>query len=179
MTSRYSFLLFILAAATPFSSGQSARIADLQPQLQQALEHDDACVAPSKGDVSNQALQSPVETEEIRTGGHDAGVIAAPQDGCDCRNGNCSTFVYLKSGDNYKLALEEHFASLHPMKIVKHGMPSLSGKFQVTPDQEETTVFDWSGKQYEPSLCATVTHRKNIRLPSIARHPCPKSAGRD
>lgn len=180
MISRYSFLIFILVAGMAFSGGQSARIADLQPQLRQALAHDDACVAASTiGDISNQALQSPIETEEIRMGGHDAGVIAAPQDGCDCRNGNCSTFVYLKSSDGYKLALEEHFASLHPMKIVKHGLPSLSGKFQVSPVQEETTVFDWSGKQYEPSLCATVTQRKNVRLPSIARHPCRESAKPD
>lgn len=179
MISRYSFLLFILAAGTTFSGGQSARIADLQPQLRQALAHDDACVAGSTGDISNQALQSPVETEEIRAGGHAEGVIAAPQDACDCRQGNCSTFVYLKSDGGYKLALEEHFASLHAMKIVKHGLPSLSGKFQVTPVQEETTVFDWSGKQYEPSLCATVTQRKNIRLPSIARHPCTQPARRD
>lgn len=179
MINRYLFLLFILAAGTTFSGGQSGRVADLQPQLRQALAHDDACVASSTGDLSNQGLQSPVETEEIRTGGHDDGVIAAPQDGCDCRKGNCSTFVYLKSGDGYKLALEERFASLHPMKIVKNGLPSLSGKFQVTPVQEETTVFDWNGKQYEPSLCATVTERKNVRLPSIARHPCPKSMGRD
>lgn len=179
MISRYSFLLFILAAGTLSSGGQSARIADLQPTLRQALAHDDACVAGSTGDISNQALQSPVETEEIRTGGHDDGIIAAPQDGCDCSNGNCSTFVYLKSGDGYKLALEERFASLHPMKIVKHGLPSLSGKFQVSAIQEETTVFDWSGKQYDPSLCATITQRRNIRLPSIARHPCTKSVRRD
>ena len=179
MISRYIFLLFILAAGPTFSGGQSERIADLQPQLQQALAHDDACVAGSTGSVSNQAMQSPVETEEIRTGGHDDGIIAAPQDGCDCRKGNCSTFVYLKSGDGYKLALEDRFSSLHPMKIVKHGLPSLSGKFQVNPVQEETTVFDWSGEQYEPSLCATVTQRKNIRLPSIARHPCAKSVRRD
>ncbi|HET9180908.1 MAG TPA: hypothetical protein VFP59_02145 [Candidatus Angelobacter sp.] len=179
MINRYSFLILIFAAGPLFSGGQSARIADLQPQLRQALAHDDACMAPSQGDISNQALQSLVETEEIRMGGHDEGVIAAPHDGCDCRNGNCSTFVYLKSGDGYKLALEEHFASLHPMKIVKHGLPSLSGKFQVNPVQEETTVFDWSGKEYEPSLCATVTQRKNIRLPSIARHPCRESVKRD
>jgi len=179
MIVRYSFLFIVLAAGTPFSGGQSATVADLQPQLRQALAHDDACMGASAGDASNQALQSPIETEEIRTGGRDDGIIAAPQDGCDCRKGNCSTFVYLKSGDGYKLALEDRFASLHPMKIVKHGLPSLSGKFQVSAVQEETTVFDWSGKQYEPSLCATVTQRKNIRLPSIARHPCGKSAGSD
>jgi hypothetical protein len=65
------------------------------------------------------------------------------------------------------------------MKIVKHGLPSLSGKFQVSPAEEETTVYDWSGKEYQPSLCATVVQRKNVRLPSISRHPCKDSVKPD
>jgi hypothetical protein len=174
MNARYRFLLFILMVGTAFSGEPSGRIADLQPELKQALVRDDACVRSADQANASQELQSPVNTQEILTAGHDAGVIAAPQDDCHCRNGNCSTFVYLKSGDDYKLALENRFASLHPMKVVKHGLPSLSGKFQVSAVQEETTIYDWSGTDYEPSLCATVTQRNNQRLPSISRHPCSK-----
>lgn len=174
MKNWYLFLIFVLIAGTAFSGEPSGRIADLQPELKEALTHDDACVR-----TSADPLQNPVETQQIVSGGHASGVIAAPQDECDCRNGNCSTFVYLRSGDSYKLALEDRFASLHPMKISKNGLPSLSGKFQVSEAQEETTVYDWNGKAYLPSLCATVTQRKNVRTPSITRHPCKSTLKRD
>jgi hypothetical protein len=173
MKARYPLLLLILAG-TAFSGEPVGRIADLQPELKQALVRDDVCVRSADQAKASQELQSPVAMQEILTSGREAGVIAAPQDDCHCRNGNCSTFVYLKSGDDYKLALEDRFASLHPMKVVKHGLPSLSGKFQMSAVQEETTIYDWSGTDYEPSLCATVTQRKNQRLPSISRHPCNK-----
>lgn len=172
MRIRYSFLLFVLFGGMAFSGEPSGRVANLQPELKQALTHDDACFKASPSNVPDQAMETPVDTQQILSGGREAGIIAAPQDDCDCRNGNCSTFVYLKSGDSYTLAMQHHFSSLKPMKIVKHGLPSLSAKFQVSPAEEETTVYDWSGKEYEPSLCATVVQRKNVRLPSISRHPC-------
>lgn len=208
MKARYLSLIFVLFAAAAFTAQQPAPTPELQPELKQALAHDDACFKPASSAASDQALAGSVATESsvterkatrqsvtqqnatkpivteqvvtepIRVGGREAGIIAAPQDACDCANGNCSTFVYLKSGSSYKLALQDRFSSLKPMKIVKHGMPSLSGKFQVSAGQEETTVFDWSGREYEPSLCATVTQRKNLRLPSIARHPCREVAKR-
>jgi len=34
----------------------------------------------------------------------------------------------------------------------------------------ETTVYDWDGKDYRPSLCASVTRGKKV--PTIVRHPC-------
>jgi hypothetical protein len=172
MKARYPFLLFLFLAGTAFSGEPAGRIVDLQPELQQALVRDDLCVKNTDQVNGGQELQSPVLTEQIFSAGREAGVIAAPQDDCHCRNGNCSTFVYLKSGGAYKLALESKFSSLHPMKVIKHGLPSLSGKFQVSPVQEETTIFDWSGTGYQPSLCATVTQNKNRRLPAISRHPC-------
>ena len=172
MRIRYSFLLFVLFGGMAFSGEPSGRVANLQPELKQALTHDDACFKPSLTSAPDQAMETPVDTQQIFSGGREAGIIAAPQDDCDCRNGNCSTFVYLKSGDIYTLAMQHHFSSLKPMKIVKHGLPSLSAKFQVSSAEEETTVYDWSGKAYEPSLCATVVQRKNVRLPSISRHPC-------
>lgn len=176
MKSKYSFFfLMLVMAGTKLGGQQSARVADLDPGLQQALAHDAACektTGASADDKSSPLPDSPVVTEDIRAGGREAGVIAAPQDACHCNNANCKTYVYLKSGDSYRLALEETFASLRPMKIIKHGMPSLSGKFQVNDMQEETTVFDWNGQAYEPSLCATVTRFKNQKLPRIVKHEC-------
>jgi hypothetical protein len=169
----YRFLVFLFVAGTAFSGEPSGRIADLQPELKQALVHDDSCAKSAEGTHAGE-LQSPVLTQKILFQGREAGVIAAPQDDCHCRNGNCSTFVYLKSGEAYRLAFEERFATLRPMKVVKHGLPSLSGKFQVSQMQEETTVYDWSGRDYEPSLCATVTQRGHQKLPSISQHPCNK-----
>ncbi len=179
MKARFSFLILLFLAGGAFCGEPSGRIDDLQPELKQALVRDDTCVRSADDSNRSRELQTPVVTEEILTSGHEAGVIAAPQDNCHCRNGNCSTFVYVRSDDQYRLALQESFASLRPMKVVKHGLPSLSGKFQVSDVQEETTIFDWNGKQYEPSLCATVTQRKGQRLPGIAKHPCkapPRSA---
>jgi hypothetical protein len=96
------------------------------------------------------------------------------QGACHCRNGNCDALVYLRNGEGYRLALHEKYASLHPMKIVKQGMPSLTGQFEISTLKMETTVYDWDGKSYKPSLCATVI--KGKRVPSITRHPCKPPA---
>lgn len=169
-----SAIFMLIIAAGAHAGEQLSVVANLEPNLQQVILHDGACVRPSAAAVEN-LLQAPVKTEEIRAAGREAGVIASPQDTCHCEGENCATFVYLKSGDSYRLALESKLASLHPMKIVKHGLPSLSGKVQVSPVQEETTVYDWNGQEYQPSLCATVMQRKNQRLPSISQHPCGRS----
>ncbi|MGZ4830116.1 MAG: hypothetical protein ACXV78_10775 [Candidatus Angelobacter sp.] len=111
-----------------------------------------------------------LETLPIRTGGRDVGTIVEVQGACHCQNTNCDALVYLRSGEGYKLALHEKYASLHPMKIVKQGMPSLTGQFEISSLKMETTVYDWDGKAYKPSLCATVI--KGKRVPSITQHPC-------
>ncbi len=106
----YISMLFVLLAVSAFIAQQSGPVADLQPELKQALAHDDACFKPASGAGSDQALAGSVATEpaipkkigteqvvteQIRVGGREAGIIASPQDGCDCAGGNCSTFVYL------------------------------------------------------------------------------------
>jgi hypothetical protein len=110
----------------------------------------------------------------IRAGGRELGTIIEVQGACHCQSNNCDTLVYLRNGQGYRLALHEKYASLHPMKIVKRGMPSLTGKFEVSSLKMETTVYDWDGKDYRPSLCATVT--KGKRVPMIAQHPCKAPA---
>ena len=175
MRTLHFFVAIIFLAAAASAGDDPAALSNLQPELQQALLHDAACSKPTASDSEN-LMTVPVKTEEIRVGGREAGVIASPQDACHCESQNCATYVYLRSGDSYKLALENSFASLRPMKIIKHGLPSLSGKLQVSDSQEETTVYDWDGHDYEPSLCATVTQRKNSRLPSIAQHACGRGA---
>jgi hypothetical protein len=163
-------LVFLSGSAT-LGGQQSSSMANLDPALQQALLHDAACHAAPAAD-GTQLLRVPVKTEEIRVRGREAGVIAAPQDACHCEGENCATYVYLKSGDDYTLALENKFASLHPMNGAMHGLPSLSGKLEVNDSQEETTVYNWDGKEYKASLCATVSRVKNRKLPVIKRHPC-------
>lgn len=174
MTARYFFFLLLSAACTAFSGERSGPVADLQPELKQALVRDDSCVNTANQSKPTGQLQSPVITQEILAAGRGAIVIARPQDECHCSNGNCSTFVYIRSGGDYKLALEESFASLHPMKVIKHGLPSLSGRFQVSQVRQETTIYDWTGSDYQPSLCATVTQQGHGHLPMISRHPCRK-----
>jgi hypothetical protein len=111
-----------------------------------------------------------MEALPIRSSGREVGTIVEVQGACHCQNGNCDALVYLRNGEGYRLALHEKYASLHPMKIVKQGMPSLTGQFEVSTLKMETTVYDWDGKSYKPSLCATVI--KGKRVPSITRHPC-------
>jgi ABC-type transport system substrate-binding protein len=138
----------------------------LSPDLKAAALKDSACTA--NGDAS--PTDPTLETLPIRSGGRDVGTIVEVQGACHCQSTNCDALVYLRSGEGYKLALHEKYASLHPMKIVKEGMPSLTGQFEVNSLKMETTVYDWDGKVYKPSLCATVI--KGKKVPSITRHPC-------
>jgi hypothetical protein len=182
MSCRFPFLVILLISLGSANGGeQYARVSELQPELQQALVRDAACSARTISASNLQDLNAqersplldvPVSTQEILAAGREAGVIAAPHDACHCANENCATFVYLKSADTYKLALQDRFSSLHPMKVTMHGLPSLSGKYQLNVNQEETTVFNWDGQRYEPSLCATVTRRNNQKVPVISRHAC-------
>ena len=176
MKARYYLFFSVLLAGTAFS-GSAGTVADLDPELKEALLRDDACMKNTVGSAIS-SMGSPVSVQELLTGGHEAGVVAAPQDSCHCRGRNCLTYVYLKASDDYKLALQGSFASLKPMKVVKNGLPSLSGKVQVSDAAEETTVYDWTGREYQASLCATVSMGKNQRLPKITRHPCKTGAAR-
>jgi hypothetical protein len=138
----------------------------LSPDLKAAALKDAACTAAGDANPSDPTM----ETLPIRSGGRDVGTIVEVQGACHCQSTNCDALVYLRSGEGYKLALHEKYASLHPMKIVKQGMPSLTGQFEISSLKMETTVYDWDGKAYKPSLCATVI--KGKKVPSITRHPC-------
>jgi hypothetical protein len=179
MKAPYISALILLLASAAIGGEQSNIMAKLEPGLQQALLHDAACRTASSSSDQAQLLQVPVRMEEIVAAGRDAGVIAAPLDACHCDGDNCKTYVYLRSSEGYLLTMQDKFASLHPMKVAKHGLPSLSGKLQVSQVTEETTVYDWDGKRYRPSLCATVTRHKNQKLPVIARHACRSGSGSD
>jgi hypothetical protein len=141
------------------------------PDLKEAALRDAACASAGDAQTTAAATMSAVA---IRGGGREVGTIIAVQGACHCQNNNCDTLVYLRNGDGYRLALRERYASLHPTKVVKLGMPSLTGKLEVSAEKTETTVYDWNGKEYRPSLCATVI--KRARVPSISRHPCKAPA---
>lgn len=162
---------------------------DLSPDLKAAVLKDAACTnatgAPhadaksadrqnDDGQNADANSDSTVEALPIRSSGREVGTIVEVQGACHCQNGNCDALVYLRNGEGYRLALHEKYASLHPMKIVKQGMPSLTGQFEISTLKMETTVYDWDGKSYKPSLCATVI--KGKRVPSITRHPCKQPA---
>ena len=153
----------------------------LPPDLKAVALKDAACTTAAgaqNGDargvdgqsVDTRGSDSTVEVLAIRSSGREVGTIVEVQGACHCQNGNCDALVYLRNGEGYRLALHEKYASLHPMKIVKQGMPSLTAQFEISTLKMETTVYDWDGKNYKPSLCATVI--KGKRVPSITRHPC-------
>jgi len=143
----------------------------LSPDLKAAALKDAACAAAGDASTVNTSIGDPtLEALPIRSAGRDVGTIVEVQGACHCQNMNCDALVYLKNGEGYKLALHEKYASLHPMKIVKQGMPSLTGQYEISTLNMETTVYDWDGKAYKPSLCATVI--KGKKVPSITRHSC-------
>lgn len=175
------FILVLLGGLALCAAQQEG----LSPDLRAAALKDAACTAAvdtenasAKGidgqSIDTRKSESTVEALPIRTGGRDVGTIIEVQGACHCQNGNCDALVYLRNGEGYRLALHEKYASLHPMKIVKQGMPSLTGQFEVSTLKMETTVYDWDGKSYKPSMCATVI--KGKRVPSITRHRCKPPA---
>jgi hypothetical protein len=161
-TALFFFIFFIISGLMVVCSAQQE---NLPADLKAVALKDAACTAAaaSQNDPT-------LETLPIRSSGRDVGTIVEVQGACHCQNTNCDALVYLRNGEGYKLALHEKYASLHPMKIVKLGMPSLTGQFEINTLKMETTVYDWDGKAYKPSLCATVI--KGKKVPSITRHPC-------
>lgn len=157
------FFVFIVGIGTVSAVQQDPVPADLKD----AALHDAACVKPVDGQDADAPTLSSLP---ILIAGRESGTIVKVQGACHCQSSNCDMLVYLHSGEQYRLALREKYASLHPMKIVKHGMPSLTGEFEVSAQKMETTVYDWDGKDYKPSLCATVI--KGAKLPRITQHPC-------
>jgi hypothetical protein len=169
MTKSNILMLFILFSGFMFSGfmlAYAAQQESLPAGLKEAAARDAACTQPADGkDIDPTLTETP-----IRSGGRDVGTIIEVQGACHCQEANCDSLVYLRQDEGYRLALHEKYASLHPMKIVKLGMPSLTGQFEVSAKKMETTVYDWDGKDYRPSLCATVI--KGSRVPAITRHPC-------
>lgn len=164
----------ILLLASSVTKAGPATVAELSPELRDALVRDAACKKSARdASAPTDLLQSPVDTQELHGAGRgDLGVIAAFTGGCHCQGVNCATYIYLKNAASYKLAFSGSFASLHPMKGFRNGYPSLTAKLQVNDMRVETTVYDWNGKKYLPSLCATVTQGENQKRPSIVRHAC-------
>ena len=175
---RTLIMMSLMAASVMSQDGAGAgTVADLPAGLQEALLRDAACEKHGNSPAGNQArfLETPIVTQGIRGATHaEVGVIAAFQDGCHCRDANCTTYVYLKNGKGYKLAFSRVFTSLHPMRVFNRGLPSLTGKVQLSESKAETTIYDWTGREYQPSLCATLTQDKGQARPTIARHVCAK-----
>jgi hypothetical protein len=158
----FTVLLLIMASWVMQALQQDS----LPQALKDAVLHDSACASPANkedGEPKMTALPIRVATREL-------GTIVTVESACRCQGQNCDSLVYLRQGEAYRLAFKEKYASLHAMKIVKRGMPSLTGQFNVDQIRMETTVYDWTGKEYRPSLCATVI--KGKRVPTVTQHAC-------
>src|ERR1700739_2379973 len=168
MKSIVLLMVFFLSGTVAIGVAQQD---SLSPDLKAAALKDAACTVAGDASTVHTSTGDPtLETMPIRSGGRDVGTIVEVQGACHCQNANCDALVYLRSAEGYKLALHEKYASLHPMKIVKQGMPSLTGQFEINTLKMETTVYDWVSTAYKPSLGATVI--KGKKVPSITRHPC-------
>jgi len=172
-TTTLVLLLLIPAGAVLTCAAQS--LSDLDPALRTALLHDAACARDAN--TTNAPAASPSVVEVTRfPAGKQTGIIVVPRGLCPCENGNCPTFVYLHSGEKYRLTLQSDVASLRPVRRSSHlGFPDLSGKSQVSASQSETVVYEWDGSDYHPMLCATITQHPGQKRPAIVKHACDKS----
>ncbi|MGO9865265.1 MAG: hypothetical protein ACLPLR_16780 [Terriglobales bacterium] len=201
ISSAITILLFALASAV-VCFAQPDQISALEPGLRDALVRDASCASESApriaDDPAAQFLQSHVKLQTFR-GAH-PGSIVVLDGACHCSergsergstNGstsgaesgaeagsqaaNCATYVYLRSGESYRLALHGVFASLRPLsKGLRHGMPSLTARFEAGDSKAETVIFEWSGKEYQPTLCASIVESGKRRL-AISKHACAAS----
>jgi len=175
MKIRPTLTIMMLLLTSTLSRAGSDTVANLPAELRDALAHDAACTktSPVPGTEPDEFLNSPIQVQEIRSATRGpVGSIVTFADSCHCRDVNCAAFVYLLSGKAYRLSFTGSFTSLHPMRVSRAGFPSLTGKLQVSDTEAETTVYDWNGKGYEPTLCATVRQTDNRKRPSIVRHEC-------
>lgn len=174
MKIRPKLTIMMLLLTSALSKAGSDTVADLSADLRDALIRDAACTRTAPGPETDPAefLKSPVKIQEIRSATRQVGSIVTFADSCHCSDVNCGTYVYVLTGKAYKLAIAGSFASLHPMRVSKGGFPSLTGRLQVSETEAETTVYDWNGKSYQPTLCATLRQAENQKRPSIIRHPC-------
>jgi hypothetical protein len=172
-------LLTVFGAAACFAQSRSTKAPDLDPELSTMLAHDSIC--GSKGTVpaadqtagASPLAQAPTTVQTLHnSGGRNVGIIATVEDACHCSRGNCTNYVYLTSGQTYRLALKENLASLHPLRGFKQSMPALSGKLQVSESEAETIIYEWAGSEYRASICATVVQESGH--PIITKHACMK-----
>jgi len=183
--SAIAIILFALASAL-ICSAQPGQISSLEPGLRDALVRDATCAdksAPRVADDPSFSLQSHVRVQTFR--GVHPGSIVVLDGACDCwdsgakggsKLGNCATYVYLRTGDSYRLALHGVFASLHPLlKSLRYGMPSLTARFDAGDSKAETFIFEWTGKDYKPTLCASIVESTGKRRAAITKHSCANS----
>ena len=164
MKRTFTVLLLIMASWVMHALQQDS----LPQALKDAVLRDSACASPN--DNNNNDGDSKLTALPIRVATRELGTIVTVESACHCQGQNCDSLVYLRQGEAYRLAFKKKYASLHAMKIVKRGMPSLTGQFNVNPTTMETTVYDWTGKEYRPSLCASVI--KGKKVPTVTQHAC-------
>jgi hypothetical protein len=174
-------LLLTVFAAACFGQSQSTQTPDLDAELSAMLARDSVCelketvAGADRAEAPQTHLAQPLASVQPlkNSSGRNVGIIATVEDACHCSRGNCATYVYLKTGQTYRLAFKENLASLRPLKGFKQSMPALSGKLQVSDSEAETIIYEWSGGEYQPGICATVVQERGGH-PVITKHPCAK-----
>jgi hypothetical protein len=174
-------VLTVVGAVTCFAQSPSAKAPDLDAELSAMLARDSVCelkgaaAGADRIEAPQTQLAQPLASVQTlkNSSGRNVGIIATVEDSCHCSRGNCATYVYLKTGPTYRLTLKENLASLHPLKGFKQSMPALSGKLQVSDSEAETIIYEWSGGEYQPGICATVVQESSGH-PVITKHACSK-----
>lgn len=175
----FVLLLTVAGGAACFAQSQSGKAPGLDAELSAMLARDSACESKGTalGAEQTQAVQGPSDIQTLHnSSGRNIGIIATVEDDCHCSRGNCANYVYIKSGQTYRLALKENLEALHPLRGFKQSMPALSGKLQVSDTRAETIIYEWDGSDYQAGICATVVQESSGH-PAITKHPCTRPVG--
>jgi hypothetical protein len=172
-------VLMVVHAAVCLAQSGSSDAPDLDPELSAMLARDSACESGGTVAGADQiqapaaaSARAPFSVQTMHNSrGRNVGIIATLENACHCSQGNCATYVYVKSGQTYQVALKESLASLRPLRGFKQTMPALSGKLIVSDSRAETIIYEWDGSEYRAGICATVVQR-NKGHPVITKHPC-------
>jgi hypothetical protein len=54
-------------------------------------------------------------------------------------------------------------------------MPSLAARFEAGDSKTETVIFEWTGAEYSPTLCASTVQSTGKRRAVIVKHACTNS----
>jgi hypothetical protein len=129
-------------------------------------------------DIANRrriALDSQVSLVRLRRGGLPS-ILLQPSDEAQlcAGNGNCPSWLFLRSGNRALLVLEDHGQGISVEKTSHNNMYDLVTTYRIghTPITEEVVQLHFDGKAYRRVSCSESTTGGDEDDTEIPSHPC-------